>query len=198
MTDGGSITRWISDLKAGDAEAAQQLWIRYFGHLALLARRHLGMAAHGGADEEDVAQSVFKSLCLGAERGKFSRLSDRHNLWSLLVTMTAHKSRDLMRREKTLKRGGGLVLKEAALARGDESLADLMEVIGREPSPDFALQVAEQCEWLLSKLTAVERQTAQFKLQGFNNPEIAQQMGCGLRTVERRLDAVRRAWTTQL
>ena len=40
-------------------------------------------------DEEDVALSVFQSLCDGVKSGKFSRLDDRVNLWALLVVITS-------------------------------------------------------------------------------------------------------------
>jgi hypothetical protein len=36
--DGGSVTRRIGDLKAGDGEAAAALWNRYFDRLVRLAR----------------------------------------------------------------------------------------------------------------------------------------------------------------
>jgi DNA-directed RNA polymerase specialized sigma24 family protein len=195
LTIDASVTHWIASLKAGDAEAARFLWEGYFQRLVSLARSQLAVVARGAADEEDVAQSVFKSLCLGAEKGKFPKLTDRHDLWLLLVAMTAHKSRDLIRREKSLKRGAGRVLNQATLASGDELLDSIEGIVGREPTPEFAAEVAEQCESLLSLLTDLERRTAQFKLEGFTNQEIAGQMSCGLRTVERRLDAVRSAWT---
>ena len=190
-----SITHWIAGLKVGDPHAAQRLWEAYFHRLVALARQHIGIASHGGADGEDVAQSVFKSLCLGAERGKFPLLADRDNLWALLVTMTVHKSRDVIRRERHLKRGGGRVMNEEALAASDEPLSRLADVIGREPTPEFAVQIAERCESLLARLSGDRRRTAELKLQGFTNQEIADQMNCGLRTVERRLSAVRLAWT---
>jgi hypothetical protein len=34
---GGSVTHWIGALKAGDKEAAQPLWERYFDRLVRLA-----------------------------------------------------------------------------------------------------------------------------------------------------------------
>ena len=37
----GSVTRWIADLKAGDAEAARPLWDRYFADLVRVARTKL-------------------------------------------------------------------------------------------------------------------------------------------------------------
>src|SRR5437868_5499875 len=48
----GSISRWIGDLKAGDAAAAQPLWERYFARLVQLARKRL-RAAHRPAVGED-------------------------------------------------------------------------------------------------------------------------------------------------
>jgi DNA-directed RNA polymerase specialized sigma24 family protein len=155
------------------------------------------MAARDGCDGEDVAQSVFKSLCLGAEQGKYPQLSDRDNLWAILVAITTNKARDLIRREHRLKRGSGRVLDELALASSDEPLARIEDLIGREPTPEFVVQMAEQCELLLSRLDASRRRTAELKLQGFTDKEIAEQMGCGLRTVERRLSAVRLAWTRE-
>jgi len=41
MTPEQSITTWLAQLKAGDAEAAQALWQRYFVQLVELARQHL-------------------------------------------------------------------------------------------------------------------------------------------------------------
>jgi DNA-directed RNA polymerase specialized sigma24 family protein len=191
-----SVTHWIAGVKAGDAEAARCLWEGYFQRLMTLARSNLGGITRG-ADAEDVAQSVFKSLCLGATRGKFPRLTDRDDLWVLLVAMTVHKSRDLIRREASLKRGGGRVLNETALENSGEPWGSIDELVGHEPTPAFAAQMAEQCQWLMSRLTDVEQRTAQLKLECFTNLEIAKQMNCGLRTVERRLDAIRRAWTTE-
>jgi RNA polymerase sigma factor (sigma-70 family) len=194
VTFDSSVTHWITELRGGDAEAAQRLWERYFHRLVGLARGHLGLATRGGADSEDVAQSVFKSLCIRAELGQYQHVTDRDNFWTLLVAMTIYKSRDLLRRERSLKRGGGRVLSEASLTQDNESPAPLDEVIGSDPTPDFVVQVAEECEALLSQLNENERQTAELKLQGYSNEEIAKQMGCAVRTVERRLGAIRRAW----
>ena len=197
MTTDPTVTHWIAGLKSGDADAAERLWDRYFKRLVTLARHHLGVAAHNGADGEDVAQSVFKSLCLGAQRGKFPQLSDRDSLWLLLVAMSANKSRDLLRHSRRIKRGGGRVMDEAALLASDEAITVIEEIIGYEPTPEFAAEVAEECQRLLSRLNDVERQTAQLKLEGLTNQEVAAVMGCGVRSVERRLRTVRHVAATR-
>src|ERR1700678_1945483 len=103
---GGSVTRWIGPLKAGDVEAAQALWDRYFDSLVRLARTRLHDVPRAVADEEDVALSAFHCLCRGATGGRFPQLADRDNLWRLLATIAAQKAIDLQRRETREKRGG--------------------------------------------------------------------------------------------
>ncbi len=185
----GSVTQWIADLKAGEASAAGQLWQAYFPRLVGLARRKLGPSTRRLADEEDVALSAFKSLCLGAARGRFPQLADRDSLWPLLVVLTAHKAHDLIRYEHRQKRGGGLRGQPAP--NGTDGFED---VLSREPTPEFSAMVAENCALLLERLQPAERKVAQWKLDGYTNAEIAQRLGCGLRTVERRLELIRRIW----
>ena len=85
--DMGSVTGWVGDLAAGDPEAAQALWERYFDRLARLAKKRLAPArGRGGAeDEEDAALSAFDSFCAGVACGRFPRLDDRDAATSSLV-----------------------------------------------------------------------------------------------------------------
>src|SRR5262245_3107718 len=105
MSRDGSVTRWIGLLQQGDATGAQQLWERYFARLVGLARKRLQDAPRRVADEEDVALSAFHSFCRRVERGHFPRLQDRHDLWQLLMTITARKACHLLRDQRRLKRG---------------------------------------------------------------------------------------------
>src|SRR5262249_7150341 len=76
MSSAGSVSEWIGRLKAGDADAAQQLWERYFRRLVGLARAKLRSAPRRAADEEDVALSAFDSFCQAAAQGRFPQLRD--------------------------------------------------------------------------------------------------------------------------
>src|SRR6516225_7420638 len=105
MASEGSISRWLGPLKAADAEAAQELWERYFGRLVKVARKRLRSRRPRTADEEDVALSAFHSLCRGAQRGRFPQLEDRDDLWRLLVVLTNRKASHLVRDEGRQKRG---------------------------------------------------------------------------------------------
>lgn len=193
-----SVTHWIDRLKAGDPDAAQKIWERYFRRLVGLARKKLRAAPRRAADEEDVALSAFDSFCRGAGQDRFPQLNDRLDLWQLLVLLTARKASDLAQHERRQKRGGGAVLDEAALPRPVDSSAQgaaLEQFAAPEPTPAFAAQVAEECRRLLERLDSPElRSVALFKVEGYGNAEIAAQLGCGLRTVERRLRLIRGIW----
>ena len=140
MSSVGSVTHWITQLKAGDPRAAQQLWESYFLRLVGLARKKLQGLPRRAADEEDVALSAFASFCRGAEQGRFPQLHDRDNLWRLLVTITAHKAYHRVEHESRQKRGSNAILDEAALAGAANKGLD--DFLAQEPTPEFAAQVA--------------------------------------------------------
>ncbi len=114
------VTRWIRMLEEGDALAAEKLWGRYYEGLTRLARLRLRNAPRAVADEEDAALSAFDSFCKGAVEGRYPRLSDRDDLWKLLVVITERKAFDQAARERRQKRGGGKVLGTFELVDGDE------------------------------------------------------------------------------
>jgi DNA-directed RNA polymerase specialized sigma24 family protein len=201
MPSSGSVTHWIRQIKAGDSAPAQLLWQRYWHRLVTLARRKLRQSRRRAADEEDVALSAFDSFCRGAAQGRFPLLSDRNNLWGLLIVLTSRKAADQIEHERRLKRGGGAVRGESALApRGGSAgeRAGLDQLTGRQPAAAFAAQAAEECERLLGLLKAELRPIALWKLEGYTNPEIAAKLGCVVSTVERKLRMIRHAWQREL
>jgi DNA-directed RNA polymerase specialized sigma24 family protein len=188
MSSEGSVTHWLGRLRAGDPAAAEQLWQRYFRRLVGLARLRLRNAPRRVADEEDVALSAFDSFCRGARQGRFPRLADRNDLWRLLVVITARKACDLRKREG--RPPGG----KAALPLGDA----VEQVVGPEPTPEFAAQVAEEYRRLLDKLGNNElRSIAVWKMEGHTNQEVAARLGCAPPTVERRLRLIRALWADE-
>ncbi|HEY4308891.1 MAG TPA: sigma-70 family RNA polymerase sigma factor [Pirellulales bacterium] len=188
--DSGSVTRWITQLRLGNSTAAQELWERYYARLIRLAHKRLAGVTLRAVDEEDVVQSAFASFCGRIEKGHFPRLHDRDDLWRLLVVITARKAVSQIRREKAQKRGG-LTLSEPM----NSEWPDLDAVVGNEPSPDFALQTAETIRDLLACLPLDSLRTlAQTKMEGLTNEEVARELRCSVRTVERRLQMIRDVW----
>jgi RNA polymerase sigma factor (sigma-70 family) len=195
--DGGSVTRWIGDLKAGDNPdaAASRLWHRYFAELVRLARARLGSSPRAASDEEDVALSAFHSLCEGAAQGRFARLDDRDDLWRLLATITARKAINQARHQRRQKRGGGRGRDEAALLAPGASPGGLDQLAGPVPTPEFTAMMGEECKRLLDALTdQTARQVALLRMEGYSGEEIASRLGCNRRTVTRKLELIRRRW----
>jgi DNA-directed RNA polymerase specialized sigma24 family protein len=193
-----SITTWIGHLRAGDHVAAERLWNEYFQRLVALARVKLGNQPRRVADEEDLALSAFHSLCIGAERGRFSNLHDRDNLWQLLATITARKAAHLARDATRHKRGGGSVRGESAFidSNGDsEEAAGMESIIGNEPTPEFATQLAEEYDRLLASLKNSELASiARWRMEGYSTAEIAEKLDKSAPTIERKLRAIRTIW----
>jgi RNA polymerase sigma factor (sigma-70 family) len=197
MTD-DPITVWITGLKAGDAAAAEGLWHQYFQRMVALARHKLVGSPAGASDEEDVALSAFDSLCRGAAQGRFPKLTDRHSLWPLVALITARKAYDTANRERRQKRGGGAVKAESELAGPDGMPFALDDILAREPTPEAVAAMNEECRRLLEQLSPPDRDVVLYKLEGYTNNEIAQRLQVTPRTVERKLDLVRRTWTAAL
>jgi DNA-directed RNA polymerase specialized sigma24 family protein len=191
MSSEGSVTNWIGRLQAGDPAAAQKLWERYFRRLVGLARKKLQNTPRGAADEEDVALSAFAGFCRAAAEGQFPQLTDRDELWRLLVTITARKALNLRRDEGRQKRGGGNLL--SLSERRSEALFE--QILDRKPTPAFAALVADESRRLLESLGDEQLRTvAVCKLEGHTNDEIAARLGCGRLTVQRKLRLIRQMW----
>jgi DNA-directed RNA polymerase specialized sigma24 family protein len=195
MAEPGSVTVWIARLRDGDPAAAERLWQGYYRRLVELARRHLRGRPRASADEEDVALNAFDSFFRGAAEGRFPRLSDRDDLWQVLVMLTARKAWRQIRHDRRGMRGmrgmrgGGAVQHLSALAEG------AVEVIGTDPTPEFAAQVADEYRHRLERLEDEElRAVAVARMEGYTNAEVAERLGVAVCTVERRLKLIRKLW----
>lgn len=92
----------------------------------------------------------------------------------------------MIRDEIRLKRGGG---------QTEGTAEELGQVESPDPSPAFAAEVAENCQRLLDLLGEAElRRIALSKMEGYTTEEIAGQMNCVPRTVERKLRLIRHLW----
>jgi DNA-directed RNA polymerase specialized sigma24 family protein len=177
--------------------AASRLWERYFHELVRLARLKLGDSPRVAADEEDVAVSAFKSLCLRAARGQFHELNDRDDLWQLLVTITIRKAINQRKHQSRGKRGGGRVQIEADRIGGlaDLDAAGLEWLMDRNPLPDVVAMMDEELRRLFDLLAdETLRGIARLRMEGHSGAEIAAQLGCNRRTVARKLELIRARW----
>ncbi len=194
-----SVSVWIAELKSGNDEAAQRLWERYCVRLGEQANRYLRGLPRRMVDESDVRLAAFNSLCTGARDGRFPKLNDRHDLWQVLMMITERKAIDAIRREHRQKRGGGQVRGESVFVTNDglsgSSAPGIEQIIGGEATPEFAALAAEECRQRLEQLDDAKlRQVALWKLEGYSNQDIAERLGCVVRSVERKLNGIRDVW----
>lgn len=196
MTDQEAVTVWLKQLADGDESAIAQLWTEYCDKLLRVARQKLHGAALRVADEEDVALSAIHSFCRGVAAGRYPKLDDRHDLWKILITITARKAFGQLRRQKTQKRGGGEVRGESVFVRPEAAEErGIEQVLGSEPSPEFAALFTEESERRLAQLDdETLRDIALMKMESYTNEEIAEKLECSVRTVERKLERIRAKW----
>ncbi|WP_197455973.1 sigma-70 family RNA polymerase sigma factor [Stieleria neptunia] len=268
-----SITLILNQLRqAGTDEerqsAAAKLYRCYRGQVERVARTRLTPGG-GLADEEDVAQSAFRSFFDRIETGQLDALVTGGQAWAILARLTRNKAIDSVRYDNALCRGGEGGRRPAEPPPGesgkDDSVNDVSGngdatpstrlnrleprsgsyhsgvprqgatasgrnrlLIGDGPKPsssriEFASQRAgrkredypldsvrdrnqrsgaeqaasnEAIERFLEQLSeATLRGIVSLKLHGFTNEEIAEQLGCATRTVERKLNLIRRLWS---
>ena len=108
--------------------------------------------------------------------------------------LTHRKTIDALRREHP--GGRPPIVSLPSPSAGDSSGGiSILDIIGNEPTPEFAAEVAEEKQRLLAELPDDEfRKIVELKLEEYTNVEIAAQVNRSLATVERRLTLVRQIW----
>ncbi|MEL6104896.1 MAG: sigma-70 family RNA polymerase sigma factor [Planctomycetota bacterium] len=167
----GSVTFWLSRLRGGDLNGAEQLFIRYADQLADRARRRFG----GPIDPDDLVQSVFRVLITKADNGTLPPVTDRNDLLPLLFTISAHKAIDKLRRRKPVALPEEIddpSLSMVTIAESTDQVRYLFEILG-----DKTL-----------------RTIAQRKIEGLTRNLIAKELGVSEKTVSRKLTLIRSIW----
>jgi RNA polymerase sigma factor (sigma-70 family) len=180
-----SITRLIRAVQQGSSSAVRPLLAAYFDRLVQLARKRLQSLPGLGGYDEDLALRSFHSV--------YQRLRDperpldlagRDDLWRLLATRTISRAIDLIRGHRPQE------------VPGDQ---DLTQLLTREPTPEEAAEVADECRRLLDLLEEPQlRQIALWKVEGYTNEEVALRLDCVPRTIERKVRRIRLLWKHEL
>jgi DNA-directed RNA polymerase specialized sigma24 family protein len=184
IEDPGSVSLHLIALKQADRiafdQAVRALWDRYFAEMVRRASSRLRGAPRALNNGEDVALSAFYSFVERAAEGAFPRLEDRHDLWRLLITITARKAALQYRRT-------GPPLSNVPV---------LDEMVSPEQTPDLIAMVEDELRSLRELLNEDCRTVADRKLEGWTNKEISQELGWSTRKVERKISIIRDIWLT--
>jgi DNA-directed RNA polymerase specialized sigma24 family protein len=146
--------------------------------------------------------SVFNRLFKGISGGQFPDLSDRDSLWRLLVVMTSRRAIDQIQHHRRQKRGAGLIRGDSGIlstGNDDSAIIGFDQLAGDEPTPEYIAMMAEETACYLSLLDDESlQQIAIWKLEGYTNQEIADMLSLNVRTIERKLQSIRKCWSDLL
>jgi len=176
----------VKRFRAGDSQAAGEIYERYVHRLVALARSRISMRLSRRVDAEDVVQSVYRSFFTHAQNGRFvfERSGD---LWRLLSSITINKVLRQVQKHQRQKRDIGRE-QHMLNAEGEPVQPD---VATSDPSPAEALIIIEELETVMENLSERHRVVLEHRLQGASVGEIANKAGCAERTVRRVLESVR-------
>jgi DNA-directed RNA polymerase specialized sigma24 family protein len=193
-----SVTEWLQQTQEGQESAVGRLWERYFEQLVAVARRRLGHAKPVVVDEEDLAAAVLTSFIAGVQNGRIRTLQNREHMWRLLEIITQRRAADTFRSLNAAKRGGYGEVERRAVSNAELPVR-VDDVADRAPAPGFEMELREELQRLRDLLPSEDfREIAELKLKGFSNREIAEQTGRSLRSVERKMSVIRRAWLQEI
>jgi RNA polymerase sigma-70 factor (ECF subfamily) len=178
-----SAAELVARLRAGDADAAQEVFSRYVDRLVSLARSRLSSRLAQRLDPEDVVQSVYRSFFVRLREGQYT-LGSAADLWRLLAAITIHKLHKQVEFHTAQKRSFD---RELRLSATDSLLGISPEELARDPSPEEAMASVEELELLMNGLAPVQRRMLELHLQGHTISETAEQVQRSERAVRRLL-----------
>jgi RNA polymerase sigma-70 factor (ECF subfamily) len=181
-------------------EAARIIWERFAPRLKLLVRRHLDNRILRREDEQDILQNTFASFCQGQSAGKTAPAS-RKELWKLLVRITMCKVINTAHRHMADRRDVRRERAERQHAADEAQVPQwMLDYVDRsQPRPDERIAVVEEVERLLQMLKDEElRQIVVWRLEGFTNTDISQLIGKTVRSVELKLQLIRKLLEGQI
>lgn len=178
----------LAHFENGDQRAADELFARYVERLTRLARTRLSPKLSSRIDPEDVVHSAYRSFFVAAGQGRFS-LERSGDLWRLLVRITLHKLYRSAAHHTAEMRSV-----DREQSPGDANAIDV-QFTAHEPTPDEAVALAEEMEWLFAELPPLGRRVLELRLQGETSAEIAAEIEHSERTVRRMLTQARELMT---
>jgi RNA polymerase sigma-70 factor, ECF subfamily len=175
------IDRW----RAGDEQAADELFRRYAQRLVELAQRRLSARLAARVAAEDIVQSAYSSFFTRARDGAYA-LEQTGDLWRLLATITIHKVERHRRRHRAGKRD---VAREWHPA--DDSAGVSPELAGTDPPPEEVVAVFDTLEKVLDGLADWQRKAVEMRLQGYTLVEISEATDRAFLTIRRLMAKVK-------
>jgi RNA polymerase sigma-70 factor (ECF subfamily) len=178
---------FLAQLRAGDSDAALEVFRRFSSQLIALARSRFAHRFRFKVDPEDVVQSAYKSFFHRYGQGEL-RADNWSCLWGLLTLITLRKCSERVAYHRAGRRD---IRREVSARPGGSRTVPSLEAPGREPTPHEAVELSETVERLLAGLDDDERPVIELSLQGYSVREISQRLERAERSVRRIRERVR-------
>ena len=187
MSQSEEFAALMARLRAGDDEAASQIFGRFAQQLIALARSRLDPLLRRKEDPEDVIQSVFRTFFARQADGRL-QVNNWQSLWGLLTAITLRKCGHRLEYYQAACRNVG---RERSPVSDEDHSATDWEALDSGPSPSQVAMLSETVQQLLQELNERDQQIVQLSLQGAKADQISTALGCSERTVKRVLERIR-------
>lgn len=178
-----SDTELLSQLEAGQEEAATLLYHRYADRLVRLAGKHSAGSLANRFEAEDIVQSVFRTFFRRAATGHY-KLPEGEEIWKLFLVISLNKIRKKAEFHHAAKRD----------VNRTQSIGD-QQLVG-EQTASLVLQLT--IEELIARLPVQHQGVIRDRIKGFEVKEMADRNQLSRRSVERILQCFRQEIQMQL
>lgn len=180
----------LEEMQSTISPRFEQIWDRFHRLLKNYVEQRLSPQLQPHAGASDILQSAFLSLWRRLEDPSKPPLTDQDDLWGFLMTIARRKLSRRWRQINTQKRGGGKVISATDYTNSDAK-SSFEEIVFEEVNQQLKLELEEA-----SELLDIECQTIiSMKLAGMTNAEIAEELKCSIRRIERKNNLIRKAFT---
>jgi RNA polymerase sigma factor (sigma-70 family) len=178
----------MARVRAGNEEAARELFDRYSGHISRVVRRRLHRRLRTQYDTLDFLQAVWASFFAAPfEDYKFEQPKD---LVGFLARMAYNKVVDATRRRfGTVKHS---INGEVRFEEGRGASAEHVPV--RQPTPSQLVMAEERWEQLVRGLTPPFRRVLELLRKGYTHKKIAHEVGLHPKMIQRFLRQLAERW----
>ena len=197
------MTQWNSEefeallegMQKGEDWAFDMFFKKHYDRLVRFAKKKIGTFPLRTLDEEDVAMTAMNSLfnCLRENR---LEAQSSIELWQMLISIMKRKLINLREKHFAQKRGGGKVRGDSIWEQsGEDNMFHEQPDMRSDILPGAQLELLETTDILFQQLPDDKlRQIARLLLEGYRTEDIANELNCVRRTVERKVAQIRKLW----
>ena len=199
MSDTLSLEKLLDAMQKGDEQAFDTFFKAYYDRLVRFARKKISSFPLRTFDEEDLALSAINSLFNGINENRFE-IQSSVELWKLLVSITKRKLINERQSQLAQKRGGGNVRGDSIWCQtGDDNFFHEQQDMKQGMPPDACIELLETTDMLFQRLEDDKsRRIARLLLEGYRIDDIAKELNCVRRTIERKIARIRELWREAL